>query len=230
MSTQAHNNQEPRWRRLPEERPRQIIEAALDTFAERGLANARLDDIARRAGLSKGTIYLYFPNKEELFREVVRHTIVASIEAAEREIDALSGPVAEAFAQFIRAYWALARDPHYVAIFRLVNAELHNFPDLVEFYADEAVTRSRRLVQRLIERGIASGEFRPVDVRVAARMVTASVVMHALWAHANSVCSRMLEHGSDRLVQDIIDYHLHALRADPAQRRVNSPTTTIAPQ
>lgn len=217
MTTQANQNQEPRWRRLPEERPRQIIEAALDTFAERGLANARLEDIAKRAGLSKGTIYLYFPNKEELFREVVRHTIVASIEKAEREIEALSGSVAEAFAEFIRGYWALARHPHYVAIFRLVNAELHNFPDLVEFYADEAVARSRRLVQRLIERGIASGEFRPVDVRTAARMVTASVVMHALWSHANTVCSRMVEYGSDRLVQDIIDYHLHALRAEPTR-------------
>jgi AcrR family transcriptional regulator len=215
VSTSNATTQEPRWRRLPEERPRQIIEAALETFAERGLANARLDDIAKRAGLSKGTIYLYFPNKEELFREVVRQTIVANIEAAEREIEAADGPVADAFARFIRGYWAFARDPHYVAIFRLVNAELHNFPDLVEFYADEAVMRSRRLVQRLIERGIASGEFRPVDVRVAARMVTSSVVMHALWTQASMVCSRVLECGHDQLVQDIVDYHLHALRAGP---------------
>ena len=75
---------EPKWRRLPEERPQQIIEAALDVFAERGLASARLEDIAKRAGVSKGTIYLYFPNKEALFREVVRQTVVANIERAER--------------------------------------------------------------------------------------------------------------------------------------------------
>src|SRR5215831_14907027 len=72
----------PRWRRLPEERPRQILEAALDVFGERGLAGARLDDIARRAGVSKGTIYLYFPNKEELFREVIRAIVVDRLRQA----------------------------------------------------------------------------------------------------------------------------------------------------
>ena len=70
---------EPRWRRLPEERPKQILEAALAVFAERGLAAARLEDIAKRAGVSKGTIYLYFENKEELFRGVVRDTVIAVI-------------------------------------------------------------------------------------------------------------------------------------------------------
>src|SRR6476661_6429774 len=74
----------PKWRRRPEHRPQQIIEAALEVFGECGLAKARLQDIAARAGVSKGTIYLYFPNKEELFREVVRHTAVAAIETGER--------------------------------------------------------------------------------------------------------------------------------------------------
>src|SRR5689334_25392266 len=77
----------PRWRRLPEERPRQILEAALAVFGERGLAGARLEDIAKRAGVSKGTIYLYFPNKEELFRSMIRQTVIAAIEQGERELD-----------------------------------------------------------------------------------------------------------------------------------------------
>src|SRR6478752_3886523 len=87
-SSPTKPNQEPRWRRLPEDRPRQILTAALEVFGERGLAAARLEDIAKRAGLSKGTIYLYFPNKEELFREVIRHTIIAQIERAERDLAA----------------------------------------------------------------------------------------------------------------------------------------------
>src|SRR5437870_5806627 len=78
---------QPRWRRLPEERPSQIVDAALDVFAERGLAAARIDDIAKRAGLSKGTIYLYFPNKEALFREVIRRTVVSQIERGERDFE-----------------------------------------------------------------------------------------------------------------------------------------------
>src|SRR5512141_750716 len=76
---------EPKWRRLPEERPRQIVDAALAVFGEHGLAGARLEDIAKRAGVSKGTIYLYFANKEELFREVVRGTVIACLEDAERD-------------------------------------------------------------------------------------------------------------------------------------------------
>ena len=76
----------PKWRRRPEHRPQQIIEAALEVFGECGLAKSRLQDIADRAGVSKGTIYLYFPNKEELFREMVRQTAIAAIENAEKTI------------------------------------------------------------------------------------------------------------------------------------------------
>src|SRR3954469_24182181 len=84
---------EPRWRRLPEERPRQILEAALAVFAERGLAAARLEDIAKRAGVSKGTIYLYFPNKEELFREVIRNSVITFIERGEARLEELGDPL-----------------------------------------------------------------------------------------------------------------------------------------
>src|SRR3954466_9415069 len=95
---------EPRWRRLPEERPRQILDAALAVFAERGLAAARLDDIAKRAGLSKGTIYLYFPNKEELFREVIRNSVIAFIERAEAFFESERQPK-QALRAWIRGYW-----------------------------------------------------------------------------------------------------------------------------
>src|SRR5690349_3177810 len=84
-SSPTRPNQEPRWRRLPEDRPGQILTAALEVFGERGLAAARLDDIAKRAGLSKGTIYLYFPNKEELFREMVRAIVVDRLRQAAAE-------------------------------------------------------------------------------------------------------------------------------------------------
>src|ERR1700759_2945816 len=104
MSAVPHTN-EPRWRRLPEERPGQILAAALEVFGERGLAAARLDDIARRAGVSKGTIYLYFPNKEELFREMIRHIVVGQLEAAERAASESTGSATETLTEFMRTYW-----------------------------------------------------------------------------------------------------------------------------
>src|SRR5256885_13379237 len=171
--TISHASQEPRWRRLPEERPQQIIDAALAIFGERGLAAARLEDIAKRAGLSKGTIYLYFPNKEELFREVIRQTIIAQIERAERELGAATQQSAsDTLAEFVRGYWGFLRSPKFASLFRLIHAELHNFPDLARFYGREVIERSYRLVTGIVDRGVRSGEFRAVDAGVAARMLS----------------------------------------------------------
>src|SRR4051812_24945679 len=180
MSALPHTT-EPRWRRLPEERPRQILAAALEVFGERGLSAARLDDIARRAGVSKGTIYLYFPNKEELFREMILHIVVGQLEAAERAVSASTASATETLIDFMRGYWARIRGPQFGPLFRLIHAEIHNFPDLARFYGEEVVTRSQRLIAGLIERGIESGEFRRMDPLVAARMLSAMFVMHGLW-------------------------------------------------
>ena len=99
----------PKWRRRPEHRPQQIIEAALEVFGESGLANARLQDIASRAGVSKGTIYLYFPNKEELFREMIRQTAVAAIERAAKDVT--QGTPTEQLLAFMKGYWEFVRSP-----------------------------------------------------------------------------------------------------------------------
>src|SRR3954464_9249803 len=125
--TISPSSQEPRWRRLPEERPQQIIDAALAIFGERGLAAARLEDIAKRAGLSKGTIYLYFPNKEELFREMVRQLIVTQLEEGERQFGSGAGNATEALTRFSRTYWQFIRSAQFAPLFRLIHAEIRNF-------------------------------------------------------------------------------------------------------
>lgn len=215
MST-GHPSTEPRWRRLPEERPRQILDAALEVFAERGLASARLDDIAKRAGLSKGTIYLYFPNKEELFREVIRHTVVSEIERGERDFADSSRSATEALTLFMRGYWEFLRSPVFGPIYRLVTAELHNFPDLAEFYADEVIARGLRLITRLLERGIASGEFRQLDANVAARMLAAPLMMHAFWCTRRD-CFRLVgDRTDDQVIDELVQFYLNAIRSRPA--------------
>src|SRR5438477_314115 len=172
----------PRWRRLPEERPRQILEAAFSVFAERGLAAARLDDIAKHAGLSKGTIYLYFPNKEELFREVVRSSVIAFIARAEAFFEAERDPV-QALNKWMEGYWSWLRSPVFPAMHRLVNSELRSFPDLATFYATEVIERGQRLVRGILERAMDDGTFRRMDPQVAARMLSSIFVTHALWYH-----------------------------------------------
>jgi AcrR family transcriptional regulator len=215
----SSSSQEPRWRRLPEERPQQIIDAALEIFGERGLAAARLEDIAKRAGLSKGTIYLYFPNKEELFREVVRHSIVAQIERAERELAAASKQSATAtLEQFVRGYWRFLRSPKFAALFRLIHAELGNFPDLVRFYASEVVDRWRRLVTGILERGVQSGEFRVIDPEVAARMLSPMLLMHAMWCRHRDLFKATANRTDEQVLDEVLDFYLHAIRPAPAKK------------
>jgi len=213
---------EPRWRRLPEERPEQILNAALVVFGEHGLAGARLEDIAKKAGLSKGTIYLYFPNKEALFREVVRHTVVSKIQEGERRFEAMSGSATQALTDFMRSHWNFIRSAHFAPLFRLIYAEIHNFPDLARFYGEEVVTRGHRLVAAIISRGIETGEFRTVDPNVAARMLTAPFVMHGLWCTHRECFASVAKKTDDQVLDELMRFYLHAIQADDSRPLANA--------
>jgi TetR/AcrR family transcriptional regulator len=215
---------EPRWRRLPEERPGQILTAALAVFGERGLAAARLEDVAKRAGLSKGTIYLYFPNKEELFREMVRHTVVSHIEEREQQVSLASGSATDVLTQYLRSYWKFIRSEAFAPLFRLIHAEIHNFPDLARFYAEEVGARSKRLMATVIARGVESGEFREVDPGVAARILTAPFVMHGLWCTHREFFSSLATESEEQILEQLIDFSLHALKAHGPERSANTST------
>jgi AcrR family transcriptional regulator len=204
---------EPRWRRLPEERPKQILDAALAVFAERGLAAARLEDIAKRAGLSKGTIYLYFPNKEELFREVIRQTVIAFIERAEARMGEIADPM-QALLAWMEGYWAWLRSPVFPAMHRLVNSELLSFPDVATFYAKEVIERAHRLVREMLERAMERGDLRRMDPLVAARMLSSIFITHALWYHQRDFYKTFHNTPCDEMFTQMRDFFLHAMRPD----------------
>jgi AcrR family transcriptional regulator len=204
---------EPRWRRLPEERPRQILDAAFAVFAERGLAAARLEDIAKRAGLSKGTIYLYFPNKEELFREVVRSTVIAAIERGEAVFETEPDP-RQALVAWMESYWTFLKSPVFPAMHRLVNSELNSFPDLAAFYATEVIERAQRLMCGLVERAMDGGIFRRMDPLVASRMLSALFITHGNWFHQRSHFVTIAKVSEHMLFEQIRDFFFHAMRPD----------------
>ena len=203
-------------RRAPDERPQQIIDAALAVFDERGLAGARLDDIAQRAGIAKGTIYIYFPNKEELFREVIRQTLIDRLDQARIEIDAT--PASLSAADQLRGYmersWALFVTPAYQAVSRLVHGELHRFPDLAQFYAEEVIARSHGLVRVLITRGVERGEFRPVDIDVTARILAGMLITHSVWVCQQNLFKHPFTVSREYMLEQLTDFFLHALRPD----------------
>jgi AcrR family transcriptional regulator len=213
----------PRWRRLPEERPRQILEAALDVFGERGLAGARLDDIARRAGVSKGTIYLYFPNKEELFREVVRAIVIDRLRQAAAE--AGEGDPVDELKRYLRTYWNFVRSTEFQTIFKLVTSELHNFPDLAEFYGREVVKPATELAAGMIRRGIERGDFRRVDPVIAARFMSSTTITHSTWCARRNAFKLLTDLTDEQVFEGISDLFFHAIRATPAASPADSPPT-----
>jgi AcrR family transcriptional regulator len=201
----------PKWRRCPDDRPEQIIGAALQVFGERGLANARLQDIAERAGVSKGTIYLYFPNKEELFREMIRRTALAAIERAEKVV--MQGTPTEQVLAFTKGYWQLVRSPVFSAIHRLVLAELHQFPDLARFYGDEAVAPVQKIVAAIVRRGVDTGEFREIEPMVAARMLIALTVMNGAWRDEHNGIPLLANKTDAEVFRELAEYYIHSISA-----------------
>ncbi len=210
-SESAPKSFEPRWRRRPEERPQQIIDAALRIFGEQGLAGARLDDIARCAGVAKGTIYLYFPNKEELFREVIRRTVIVAIEEGERAVEV--GGAIEQMDAIMSGYWRFVRSEEFATIYRLVIGELHRFPDLAHFYSTEVIERATRLVCAVVQRGTEEGVFRNIDPMTAARMLSALWIMHAVWLNNQALFVQLAGHQDEQVFQQIRGFFLNALLA-----------------
>jgi AcrR family transcriptional regulator len=210
---------QPRWKRQPEARPGQILDAALEVFAECGVSGARLEDIGRRAGVSKATIYVYFPNKEALFREVIRGTVVSEIEKGERAFAAFEGSATEGLLRHLRGFWAFIRSPKFAPIFRLIHAELAQFPDLGRFYADEVVGRNHRLFAAVIKRGIDQGEFRDVDPLVAARMLSAPFVMHGIWCRHRDAFTWMEKKSDADVLEDLVAFSVDSLCIKPPSSR-----------
>ncbi len=178
-ATTPKRKRQPRWKRRKEARPAEIIAAALELFGERGFAATKLADVARRAGVTKGTLYLYFDSKEALFKAVVRETIVPVIVQGEALARSHTGSARELLEQLVRDYWRLVGETEVAGIPKLMMAEAATFPELTRFYYDEVVARGHRLMAGVIERGIKNGEFRPVNVMLAAKLAM-SPLMHAV--------------------------------------------------
>jgi AcrR family transcriptional regulator len=200
----------PRWRRRKSARPEEILQAALEVFTDRGFAATKLEDVARRAGVTKGTIYLYYENKEALFKALVRGTIVPVIAKGEALAHSFTGTARDLFEQLVREYFRLVGDTQLSGIPRLMIAEAGNFPELARFYYEEVVTRGHQLMAGVLERGIKAGEFRRVNVAVATKLAMAPL-MHAVVARkAFAAC---MPEGFDvaKYLDTHIDLYLHGI-------------------
>ncbi len=180
----------PRWQRRKDARPSEILAAALSAFVEPGYAATKLEDVARRAGVTKGTLYLYFESKDALFKAVVRETIVPLLAAAERMVNDHTGSPEQLLRRLVFQWWDTLDAAQLAGIPKLVMSEAANFPELAQFWFDEVVQRGRQVFAGVLRGGIERGAFRAMDVDLAVRTVLAPVLMAAVWKHSFEACER----------------------------------------
>lgn len=200
--------------RRKEARPAEMIEAARDLFIERGFAATKLEDVARRAGVSVGLPYVYFENKAGLFKAVVRESVLPNIRMGEEMLESFPGPTEELLRLIVGRYWQMNNEPA-AGLPKLVVAEAANFPDLARFYVEEVVMRGRSFFVRLIQRGIDRGEFRPVDARQMARVLAAPLTMLTIWSHSLAPYEIDPEATAESFLDGYLDLVLHGLWATP---------------
>lgn len=174
----------PRWQRRAEARPQELLEAALAVFVERGYAATRLEEVARRAGVAKATLYLYYANKLELFKAVVRHALVTGFDEGAQGQAGGAASCREQLILLLRVFGRRVACSPLSGIPKLVMAEAGNFPEVARFYHEEVIQRGRALLAGVLERGVASGEFRGIDVDYAWRVVIAPMLLAIIWKHS----------------------------------------------
>lgn len=210
------NVDNPKWQRRSEDRPREICAAALEVFAEKGFAAAKLDDIARRAGVSKGTLYLYFKDKQDLFGAVVRSAIAPNIEAVTSAISSLDAQFSEVVSVFLSGFAEREARLPIGAVAKIVIGESRNFPELARVWHDEVAAKAIAALAAFVERAQQRGEVRPGDPRLYAFSIIGPMVLGALWrtvmVPAGGVALEM-----DRLARQHAETVLQGLLTDPSK-------------
>ena len=202
---------EPRWARRKDARPSELASAALELFVERGFAATRLDDVAKRAGVSKGTLYLYFDSKDDLFKAIIREGIVSRFVEFEERMRAYEGSSADLVRLLVKTWWQKIGSTKLAGITKLMMSEAGNFPELASFYHDEVIVRGLALFTKAIQRGIDSGEFRQIELEHTPHICAAPVLMLMLWRNSFDLCGvqkmdpdAYLETHTDLLVRGLI--------------------------
>jgi AcrR family transcriptional regulator len=205
----------PARQRRKEARPSELLDAALSLFVEKGYAATRSEEVAARAGVSKGTLYLYFPSKEELLKAVIRHTLMADIARGAERLAQEDGPTGALLAELMTDWWVTVYNSPSSAIFKLVTTEVRNFPEIGEFYVHEVIEPGHRLIGSLVQRGIDRGEFRPVDVDAVVHSIVLPMVMLCLHKHSMGACGFADAHLTQpaQFIRQHLDLILHGLRS-----------------
>ncbi len=181
--------QAPKRERRKEARPGELLNAALDLFVEKGYSATRVEEVAARAGVSKGTLFLYFQSKEDLFKAVVRENIANQFPAWHEEFKTFQGSSADMLRYTLVAWWERIGKTRLSGITKLVMSEAQNFPEIANFYQEEVIQPGNALIRGILERVVKRGEFRQLDTEQAIHAVVAPMIFLMMWKHSMGACA-----------------------------------------
>ena len=218
---ESSNRRTPKFRRRAEARPDEVLDAALDLFIEQGFSETRVDDIARRAGISKGAVYLYFPSKEKILEGLVLRAVSPIADSALEFLrDMENDPRLIITAVLKMAAHRLA-DPKTTAIPRIIFREVKSFPELAQMYRARVIDRVLPVVEELIARGIDQGYFRPVDPHLTIRSIVGPLVLHVAMAEVFGITPEGGLH-LDKMIDNHLTILFDGLSAPPSARQWSS--------
>lgn len=215
--------------RRKEARPQELLDAALDLFVERGFAATRSEDVAARAGVSKGTLYLYYPSKEELLKAVVRDNLGALINEGTDIVGGFEGDTQQLLALLMHTWWERIGDTPASGIFKVILTEMGNFPDFATFYMDEVISPGRALFTRALQRGIDAGELRAINLFETVHLLIFPMLMMCLHRHSLGPCHLPIrELDPHRFIDTHVDIVVNGARqpapVPPSKRSPNRKT------
>ena len=210
-------------RRRKEARPAELLEAALTLFVEKGFAATRSEEVAKAAGVSKGTLYLYFPSKEELLKAVIQHFLGTEIETGVQEAAAADGPTAQVMEQLLVTWWTRIYEGPASGVFKLVITEVRNFPEIGEFWVERVVAPGQAIVSGLIQRGIDRGEFEVDDIDCAVHSILMPMILECVHKHSFMACGI----GKDMEIDPVTFMHAHLRLVFKGMAARQSPTPLI---
>ncbi len=175
-------------RRRKEARPQELLDAALALFVEKGFAATRAEEVAVRAGVSKGTLYLYYPSKEELLKAVIAQHLSTQVAAGAEAVERFDGSCAALLSDLLARWWQHVLESPASRIFQLMITGVRDFPEIATYYRREVIEPATQLVGQVVQRGIDRGEFRPVDVPAAIHSLVLPLVMLCVHRHSMGAC------------------------------------------
>lgn len=203
----------PRFQRRKEDRPAEITAAAMSAFAENGFAATKVEDVARRAGVSKGLLYLYFKTKEDLFKAVIRNFVSPKVDALIENIETTDMTAEEFLAgPFLRFAQTIPKSPARILV-RLLVSEGPKHPDLVAWYWENIVSRGLAAIRTLIAKGVRAGEFRPSALDSFPHLLVAPVVFSMLWKQLFEDQANL---DTDKMIAKHIEFVLESIRITPS--------------